>query len=316
MTITTTNDIVAPILQSLAPGMLAVPTPDFIYRIPADRDTMPRNGGTTMRFLRPRPLSPPIVALGNSGIEPPSQVPQRDIKDAIMSFYSTSVILNEQVTLQSQDSVLAWVMERLGVAGQEAEDIILRDYLLSAASVYNCRGGGNGDNPTNFSERDASNLNSSLSTSNALKFLRGKLGQDRYGSGPVRASYMMLASTEMEGDFDGLDGFKSTWDYPDRDNVGESEYGSVRNLRIFTSSNAAVQRNASALNADVFNNMVVARESFGHIDQDGYSTQLIYRDAIYSGPSALNATLALKFAQAQLIKQETWIRNARCTLSA
>ncbi len=316
MTITTTNDIIAPILQSLAPGMLSVPTPDFIYRIPADRDTMPRQGGTTMRFLRPRLLSPPIVALGNSGIEPPSQIPQRDIKDAIMSFYSTSVVMNEQVVLQSQDSVLAWVMERLGVAGQQAEDIILRDFLLSAASVYNCRGGGNGDNPTNFTARDASNINSSLSTSNALKFLNGKLGEDRFGSGPVRAAYMMLASTEMEGDLDGLENFKSIWEYPNQDNVGESEYGSLRNLRIFTSSQAAVQRAASTLNADVFNNMVVARESYGHIDQDGYSTQLIYRDAIYSGPSALNATLAIKFAQAQLIKQETWIRNVRCTLAS
>jgi hypothetical protein len=103
MTITTTNDLVAPILQSLAPGMLSVPTPDFIYRVPAERYSMPRQGGTTLRFLRPRKLQPPVVALGNSGIEPPSQVPQRDIKDAIMSFYSTSVILNEQVVLQDQD---------------------------------------------------------------------------------------------------------------------------------------------------------------------------------------------------------------------
>ena len=315
MTITTTNDIIAPILQSLAPGMLAVPTPDFIYRIPADRNTMPRQGGTTMRFLRPKLLSPPIVALGNSGIEPPSQIPQREIKDAIMSFYSTSVILNEQVVLQSQDSVLAWIMERLGVAGQQAEDIILRDYLLSAAGVYNCRGGGNGDVPTNLTVRDASNVNSSLSTSNALKFLNGKLGEDRYGSGPVRAAYMMLSSTELEGDLDGLDGFKSIWEYPNQDNVGESEYGALRNLRVWTSSQAAVQRSSSTLSRDVYNNMTVARESYGHIDQDGYSTQLIYRDAIYSGPSALNATLAIKFAQAQLIKQETWIRNVRCTLA-
>lgn len=207
-------------------------------------------------------------------------------------------------------------MERLGVAGQQAEDIILRDYLLSAASVYNCRGGGNSDNPTEISERDISNVASALSTSNALKFLKGKLGEDRYGSGPIRASYMMLCSTEMEPDLDGLEEFKSNWEYPNHENVGESEYGSVRNVRFFTSSEAAVQRNASAINsADVFNNMVVARESYGHIDQDGYSTQLIYRDAIYSGPSALNATLAIKFAQAQIIKQETWIRNFRCTLS-
>lgn len=144
MSITTTNDLVAPILQSLAPGMLAVPTPNFNYRIPAERYTMPRQGGTTLRFLRPNKLRPPITQLGNSGIEPVSQVPSRDIKDAIISFFGTSVILNEQVVLQDQDPVLAWVTERLGVAAVESEDIILRDYLLSAASVYNFRGGLNG----------------------------------------------------------------------------------------------------------------------------------------------------------------------------
>lgn len=315
MTITTTNDLVAPILQSLAPGMLSVPTPDFIYRVPAQRYSMPRQGGTTLRFLRPKPLAPPVVALGNSGIEPPSQVPQRDIKDAIMSFYSTSVILNEQVPLQDQDPILAWITERLGVAMYQAEDIILRDYLLSAASVYNCKGGANGDNPTNFSSRDASNLNSSLSTANAFKFLNGKLGEDRFGSSPVRAGYIMLASTEMQADFDGLeDDFTSSWNYPNQENVCYSEYGAIFNLRIFTSSEAAVQRGASMNGNDVFNNMVVGREAYAHIDQDGYSSQLIYRDPIFSGPSALNATLAIKFAQSQLITQETWMRNARATL--
>jgi hypothetical protein len=101
--ITTSTDLPAPIVQSLAPGMLSVPTPNFNYIIGADRYSMPRNGGTTLRFLRPRPLSPPIVALGNSGIEPASQVPQRDIIDATVSFYGTSVILNEQAVLQAQD---------------------------------------------------------------------------------------------------------------------------------------------------------------------------------------------------------------------
>lgn len=316
MTITTSNDLVSPILQSLAPGMLSVPTPDFIYRIPAQRYSMPRNGGTTLRFLRPKPLSPPIVASGNSGIEGPSQIPQRDIKDAIMSFYNTSVILNEQTVLQAQDPILAWVTERLGIAMYQAEDIILRDYLMSIVAVYNCRGGTGGDNPTNFTAADASAINSSLSTSNAFKFLNGKLGEDRYGSGPVRAAYIMLASTEQEQDFDGLvDDFKSSWQYPNQENVAYSEYGSIRNLRIFTSSEAAVERGASALGYDVYNDIVTGREGFAHIDQDGYSSQLIYRDPIFSGPSALNATLAIKFAQAQLVTQETFMRKVRCTLS-
>lgn len=39
---------------------------------------MPANGGTTCRFMRPRALVPPTVQLGNSGIDPAAQVPQRD----------------------------------------------------------------------------------------------------------------------------------------------------------------------------------------------------------------------------------------------
>ena len=58
---------------------------------------MPANGGTTCRFMRPRALTPPTVQLGNSGIDPPAQVPQRDIIDAQMAFFGTGCIINEQV---------------------------------------------------------------------------------------------------------------------------------------------------------------------------------------------------------------------------
>lgn len=37
--------------------------------------------------MRPRALQPPTVQLGNSGIDPPAQVPQRDIIDAQMAFF-------------------------------------------------------------------------------------------------------------------------------------------------------------------------------------------------------------------------------------
>lgn len=313
MTITTTGQLPAPILQSLAPGMLSVPTPNFNYIIPAEKYSMPRGGGTTMRFLRPVPLQPPVVQLGNTGIEPPSQVATREIIDAAMSFYGTSVILNEQVVIQDQDPVLSWVTERLGVAMRQAEDIILRDYLLSSASVYNCKGGTSGDNPTEMTLRDLSNVASALDTANAFKFLTGKLGEDRFGSSPIRAAYMLLCSTELQPTFDSLDKFTNSWNYPNQNDVIYSEYGAVLNFRVFTSSESAVQRGASMNGQDVYNNMAVAREAYAHIDQDGYSSQLLYRPPIFSGPLALNGTLGVKFAQAQALLQETWIRNVRCT---
>lgn len=210
---------------------------------------------------------------------------------------------------------MSWVTERLGVAMRQAEDIILRDYLLSSVSVYNCRGGSNGDNPTDISVRDLSAVASSLDTSNAFKFLSGKQGEDRFGTSPIRSAYFLLASTELQPAFDGMDKFTSSWNYPNQNDVIYSEYGAVLNFRIFTSSESAVQRNASMNGADVFNNMAVARESYAHIDQDGYSSQLLYRPPIFSGPLALNGTLGVKFAQAQALLQETWIRNVRCTLA-
>lgn len=193
------------------------------------------------------------------------------------------------------------------------EDIILRDFLLSAASVYNCRGGVDGDNPTEITVRDLSNVAASLDTANAFKFLTGKLGEDRYGSSPIRSAYFLLCSTELQPSFDAMDKFTSSWNYPNQNDTIESEYGAVLNFRIFTSSEAAVQRAASMNGNDVFNNMAVARQAYAHIDQDGYSSQLLYRPPIFSGPLALNGTLGVKFAQTQAILQETWLRNVRCT---
>jgi hypothetical protein len=89
MSMTTTSNLGPMILQSLAPAMLYVPTPSFNYALVADKVSMPANGGTTIRFMRPRSLQPPTVQLGNSGIDPPAQVPQRDIIDATMAFFGT-----------------------------------------------------------------------------------------------------------------------------------------------------------------------------------------------------------------------------------
>ena len=109
--------------------------------------------------------------------------------------------------------MLSWVTERLGVAMRQAEDIILRDFLLSAASIYNCKGGVDGDNPTELTLRDLSNVASSLDTANAFKFLSGKIGEDRFGSSPIRSAFFLLCSTELQPAFDGLDKFTSSWNY-------------------------------------------------------------------------------------------------------
>lgn len=319
MSITTTGALGPMILQSLAPAMLYVPTPTMNYITVCDKVSMPANGGTTCRFMRPRALQPPTVQLGNSGIDPPAQVPQRDIIDSQMAFFGTGCIINEQVILQDQEGVLAWISERLAVAMRQAEDLILRDYIVSAASQINAGGGGGNFNPTPLGVSDFSLIATTLDTNNAYKFMSGILGELRFGSGPVRSSYFMLSSTELQSDFDALvgSGFQNQWNYPNNTSCLPSEYGNVNNIRILTSSEAPVARNAASDNlgnlADVYYNTVLGKQAITHINQDGYSMNLIYRDPYYSGMLAQNATLAVKFAQAQALTQDTAIRNSVCT---
>lgn len=325
MSITTTSQLGPMILQSLAPAMLYVPTPTMNYITVCDKVSMPANGGTTCRFMRPRALQPPTVQLGNSGIDPPAQVPQRDIIDAQMAFFGTGCIINEQVILQDQEGVLAWVSERLAVAMRQAEDLILRDYIVSAASQINAGGGGGSFNPTPLGVTDFSLVATTLDTNNAYKFMSGINGDLRFGTGPVRSSYFMLSSTELQSDFDamvasGNISFQNQWNYPTNASALPSEYGAVANIRILTSSEAPVARNAatnsSGQTSDVYYNTVLGKQAITHINQDGFSMNLIYRDPYYSGMLAQNATLAVKFAQAQALTQDTAIRNVLSTRSS
>ena len=137
-------------------------------------------------------------------------------------------------------------------------------------------------------------------------------------TGPIRSAYFMLSSTELQSDFDSLvgSGVLNVWNYPNNSSALPSEWGSVYNIRILTSSEAPIARASSANSQDVYYNTVLGKQAVTHIGQDGFSMQLLYRDPYYSGMLAQNATLAVKFAQAQAITQDTAIRNLLCTRSS
>ena len=63
---------------------------------------------------------------------------------------------------------------------RQAEDLILRDYIVSAASEINAGGGSNNDNPTNLGLSDFSLVATTLDTNNAYKFMSGIEGMDRF----------------------------------------------------------------------------------------------------------------------------------------
>lgn len=316
MAVTTSGVLPAPVQQSFNMKLLAVPTPNLIHKIPAQKDHMPKNGGTTMRYRRYNPLDTAVVPLGNSGVTPPSQQLTAVDIDAKLDWYGTWIEMNEQVVLQNQESVLNEAAIRLGVSLRQTEDELTRNMLASTASQVNCAAGFNGDVPTELTRIDIDAMVRALLNADGHMFLSGVEGEDRFGTAPVRNAYFALASTELTADLSDVDDFIHQSQYPSQQSVLDSEWGSVGNLRFLVSSIGSVSVNASANGNSVFNIFCVAKEAYACVEQDGASAKFIYRPAVYSGPLAQNVTIGYKFAEVPRILNDAWVSNLRCTLSA
>ena len=217
---------------------------------------------------------------------------------------------------QSNRATLNEAAARLGQSMRETEDQLVRDMLASTASFINAVGGNNGDNPTEISDTDVSDVISTLVGNNAHMILNNIEGEDRFGTQPIRQSFIAMAHSDIISDLDNqLTGFVSKYNYPNQQPTLDSEWGSFRNVRFLVSSVGSVTPNSSALGANVYNIFVAARESYGIVYQDGASAQFIYRDPMYDGPLALNATVGWKMAQVPRLLNDLWLLNLRVTIT-
>ena len=191
----------------------------------------------------------------------------------------------------------------------------MRDMLVSTSSFINCTGGTNGDNPTNIARSDIDLVVRQLRGANAYSFLSGIEGENKFGTAPVRDAYFGLGHTDLIGQLDNVNGFIQKWNYPSTQNTLDAEWGTISNVRFLLSSIGSVTPNASMLGASIYNTIICGRESFASVEQDGYSSQFLYRPPIYDSPLALNASVGWKMATVPRLLNDTWALNLRCTLA-
>lgn len=98
-------------------------------------------------------------------------------------------------------------------------------------------------------------------------------------------------------------------------NVLDSEWGSIASVRFLVSSISPFVANGSSAANTVYNNFIVGMQSYGIVNQDGYSSTFVYRPAVYSGPLAQNVTVGWKSAMVPRIFNDQWLLNLRCTLA-
>lgn len=316
MAITTSSVLPPPVQAHFDKALLSVPYPNLIHGLVAEYRQMPAHGGNTWRGRRYNPLATAQVPLGPTGATPPAQTLTALDIDAKINWYGTYVRLNEQVVISNQDPVMNEAVKRLGQSMRETEDILLRDMLAASMSVQNCTGGGNGDNPTDISASDIDRATRTLIGNNAWTVTDHVDAENRIGTSPVRNAFVAMCHSDLIGDLDGIPRFQNKNEYAQYSKSLNSEWGAYRNVRFFVSSQGSVDANASALNADVYNVFIVGMEAYSCIEQQLGSAKFIYRDPLYDGPLAQNASVGYKFASAQTILHDEWVQRLRCTLSS
>jgi len=201
------------------------------------------------------------------------------------------------------------------VSLRQTEDQLMRDMLSATATLVNCVGGNDGDNPTEITRTDVDYVVRTLRGNNAYSFLTGVEGENRFGTAPVRDAYFGLGHTNLIGQLDNVNGFTQKWNYPNQQSTLDAEWGTCANIRFLLSSVGSVTPNASMLGADCYNIFCCGRESFAAIEQDGHSARFIYRPPIFSGALAQNASVGFVFAEVPRILNDQWLLNLRCTLA-
>ena len=314
MALITTSTMTAAVQNTLASRMLSMDTPDLIHNIPTIREKLPKHGGKQLTFERYSRLAPAMVPLAG-GATPPSSNLEAIRINCIPQLYGSWISMNEQVPIQSQSKPLNQAARVLGMQLRETEDALTRNMMASTAAHVNCVGGTSADTPTEMSLSDFNNITSALMGANARKMLDGIEGKDKFGTAPVKNSYMLLGHTDLSGDFMGTTGFTNVANYPDQKNIASSEWGTIASLRVFLSSVGSKEIATSANGNDVYNMICLGLEAVGIVDQDGLGAQVVYTDpSIAGGPLWQNATLAWKTSFVSQILNESWIIRGRCTL--
>jgi N4-gp56 family major capsid protein len=314
MAITTSALLPPPVQQAFNQKLLSRQMPNLIHSKFAMKKSLASRNGNIIRMRRYNRLTPAVTPLGPSGTTPPGQTLGALNIDAQIQWYGTHTPITDQVTLINQDPVLNETASLLSQCLRETEDMLVRNMLQSTASVLNCVGGVNGDVPTELTRNDLDVVRQALVGSDARKISRAIEGADKFGTAPVREAYFAMMHTDLITDLEAVNGFVSVANYGSNYQILGAEEGTVGNTRFVASSQGSLVANGSLLGNDYYNVFIAGEEAYACIDLEDANAEFIYRP-LGSGDDPLlqRQSAGFKFAQAQVITNDSWLVALRTT---
>lgn len=313
MAVTTLTQLPPEVRQYFDRLLLALARPYYIYDLFAQKRQIPLNSGDQMIFRRYGTLTAATVPLTDGQTPSGDQLSVTDFL-AQIQWYGSFVTITDQVQYVVQDRVLNEATKVLSLQLGLTLDTLIRDMMVSTASIILCTNGGNGQTPTEITDSDIQNAVIALRQGNARLMTNPLPGENKFGTAPVRASYWGFMSVDLQNDLEAVSSFISAANYPNPMNALEAEWGSTRNIRWLLNTNGY----ATSASPSVYSNFVLGQEAYGCIRLGSKEAEFIVKplgDSGTSDPLNQRGTVGYKYPFATRLLNDNWLTQLKATHS-
>ena len=201
----------------------------------------------------------------------------------------------------------------LGQWLREKEDLLMRDLLSTNVVFQSANGGINADSPTEITRNDCNNIEQLLLQGDARTTMEVIQGENRFGTAPIRDSFISMSNTAITPDIQNVDGVLLKANYPSQEGLKPEEYASIGRFRFFVSSKGAKVENASLLAQNIYRVPMCGMEAYAKLEQNGYSARVGIIPNYAMSNVAQNYGMYAKFAIARAITNQNWISGLEVT---
>ena len=301
----------------MADRMLAMHSPELVWTEFSSPFNMNKNAGriwVSGRYLEMEDYPVPLNTEGP--IPAPSTLSRIDV-DVEPKQYGAYFQIASRVTLQVNDGVLNGASQVLGLWMRRSEDVLARDCFIAGSSAYYCSGSAmSSDRPTPLTRYDIDTAITTLLVANGKYMSASQTAMDRFGTGPVKESFPVIAHSRLTPDIQAIDGFQAKASYPRGDVAAHyAELGAVNQSRWFTTTLGSFTPNASKNNKTVYNCVMQAQNATGVIILDGTQASMHYSSPEIADPRLRQfGIIGNLFMSGPARLDESWLTNIRCTL--
>lgn len=327
----TTSAVVAPAVGNyFGRLLLARARPRAFHQKFAQRRSMPKNNGNTVKFRRFDDLDIADVPLVE-GITPAGQELSVTDVTATMAQHGNYVPMSDIVQFVVESPVLNETTKLLAENAADTIDVLHREVFVAGTNIqYGGTAAARSDLTTTTHKVTTALLDRiirALETANAKTFTRMINGANRENTFPIREAYWALTTPEVRFTLQGLTGFKSVEEYATGSEVMPGEVGAYKNLRFVTSTlaksyaggggTASGDVKSTSGSADVHTILAFGRDAVGTVPFDGQSLKNIIKplgSAGTSDPLDQRASAAWKRYGTQVILNQNWLVRAEVTV--